>query len=236
MSHTRCAPPPAKAAAPLPAPAPEGQQAHLGLRLRNLIYGWGTVGLVYFLSDQWQRQGTVLPASFVDEWFTFSPLAIWPYLSFFLLIPLAFLGCPAARLKPLRQAMQLCAIVAGAVYLLYPTTMLYPPPGTQGVSSQLLGLLQRLDSPQNCLPSLHMALTVLAAWALSARGHPCRTALILLWSIGIAVSIVQLRRHLAVDVLTGGLLAAAAIWLRAHARPHPQPHHASPPSASKVTP
>ncbi|KHN51488.1 phosphatase PAP2 family protein [Pectobacterium fontis] len=183
------------------------------LRLQALLFGWGTVGVVYHLSAQFQRQGTVLPTSFIDERVPFSPSAIWLYLSFFIIIPLSYLSCPLGRLAGLRQATQLTALIAGAVYLIFPTTMVYPQVIGDGLSARLLQLLQRIDSPQNCLPSLHIALTVLAVWAMSDGQHKVRTGLYLLWGAAIAFSILQLRRHLFIDLVTGAMLAGMTGWM-----------------------
>lgn len=188
-------------------------QAATLLRLKALLFGWGTVGVVYQLSAQFQGQGTVLPTSFVDEWIPFSPSAIWLYLSFFIIVPLSYLSCSIARLAGLRRATQLSALIAGAVYLIFPTTMVYPQVVGDDLSTRLLQLLLLIDSPQNCLPSLHIALTVLAVWAMSDRQHKVKTGLYLLWGAAIAFSILQLRRHLFIDLVTGAMLSGMTGWM-----------------------
>ncbi len=135
------------------------------------------------------------------------------YLSFFLIVPAGYLLAPLQRIKWLTLAMRLMALGAGGVYLLWPTTMAYPQNEGVGISAQLLAALTQVDSPQNCLPSLHMALTVLAVWALSDGERKVRTALWMLWGVAIAFSILQLRRHLFVDLAGGALLALFAGWL-----------------------
>lgn len=182
-------------------------------RLWQMLLGWGTVGIVYNLTDRLQGAGTLLPPSALDRALPFSPSAIWLYLSFFLIVPAGYLLAPLQRIKWLTLAMQLTALGAGAVYLLWPTTMAYPQNDGVGISAQLLAALTQVDSPQNCLPSLHMALTVLAVWALSDGERKMRTALWMLWGVAIAFSILQLRRHLFVDLAGGVLLALFAGWL-----------------------
>ncbi len=182
-------------------------------RLWHMLLGWGTVGIVYNLTDRLQGAGTLLPPSALDRAIPFNPTAIWLYLSFFLIVPAGYLLAPLPRITWLTRAMQLTALGAGAVYLLWPTTMAYPQNDGVGISAQLLAALTRVDSPQNCLPSLHMALTVLAVWALSDGEHKVRTALWMLWGAAIAFSILQLRRHLFVDLAGGALLALCAGWL-----------------------
>ncbi|MGQ5287841.1 phosphatase PAP2 family protein [Pectobacterium actinidiae] len=188
-------------------------QHTLLLRLKALLFGWGTVGVVYQLSAQFQGQGTVLPTSLVDEWISFSASAIWLYLSFFIIVPLSYLSCPMARLAGLRQATQLTAVMAGVVYLIFPTTMVYPQVVGDDLSTRALQLLLRIDSPQNCLPSLHIALTVLAVWAMSDDQQKVKTGFYLLWGVAIAFSILQLRRHLFIDLVTGAMLAGITRWV-----------------------
>ncbi len=188
-------------------------QHTLLLRLKALLFGWGTVGVVYQLSAQFQGQGTVLPTSLVDEWISFSASAIWLYLSFFIIVPLSYLSCPMARLAGLRQATQLTAVMAGVVYLIFPTTMVYPQVVGDDLSTRALQLLLRIDSPQNCLPSLHIALTVLAVWAMSDDQQKVKTGFYLLWGVAIAFSILQLRRHLFIDLVTGAMLAGITGWV-----------------------
>ncbi|HOI51807.1 MAG TPA: hypothetical protein PLN02_05475, partial [Azonexus sp.] len=123
-------------------------------RLRQMLFGWGGVGLVYNLSDRFQGPGLVLEPGFIDRLIPYSPHAVWPYLSFFLIVPLAFLTCPAGRLRWLRSAFQVAALAAGTVFMLWPTTLAYPDYSVSGLSGRLLAGLLAVDSPQNCFPSL----------------------------------------------------------------------------------
>jgi hypothetical protein len=177
-----------------------------------MLLGWGGVGVVYNLTDRFQGAGTVIPPSLIDRLIPFSPQAIWLYLSFFIMIPLVYLLAPIERVKGLALAMQLTAMGAGAVYVLWPTTMLYPLDHGTTLSSDVLSALTQLDSKQNCLPSLHMALTVLAVWAVRDARHKVRTMLFILWAAAIAFSILQLRRHLSIDLVSGALLALVVGW------------------------
>lgn len=178
-------------------------------RLWHMLLGWGTVGVVYSLTDRLQgREPCCRRRRLTGR----SRLTRRPFGSIcrFLIVPAGYLLAPLRRIKWLTLAMQLTALGAGAVYLLWPTTMAYPQNEGVGLSAQLLAALTQVDSAQNCLPSLHMALTVLAVWALSDGERKMRTALWMLWGVAIAFSILQLRRHLFVDLAGGALLALCA--------------------------
>ncbi|NCI18247.1 inositol phosphorylceramide synthase [Cronobacter muytjensii] len=179
-------------------------------RLKALLLGWGSVGVVYAATDVLQRAGYKLPPMWVDMLMDFSPSAIWLYLSFFILIPLGYFLTPLSQVKCLMRATQLAALFAGAIYLAWPSTMDYPTVSGEGVSVDMLRLLLAVDSPQNCFPSLHMALTLLMVWGISQRGQWHYTLGTMVWGAAIAVSILQLRRHLFIDLLGGTALALLA--------------------------
>jgi len=184
-------------------------------RLLHLLAGWGSVGLVYFSSDLLQGQGALLPETALDRAIPYNDAAIWLYLSFFILIPYAYLVADAVRVRWLARAMMICALICGVVFLLYPTTLTYPPVGNgSGWSTQALRWLQAMDSTQNCLPSLHGALTLLCVWALYDRLRLLRSTLAALLGVAICYAIIALRRHLGIDLaaglavgLAGGMLA-----------------------------
>lgn len=181
-------------------------------RLKQLLLGWGCVGLIYNTADRWQAPGSLQEPGPVDGLIPFDPAGIWLYLSFFLLVPLAYFTCPANRLVWLRSTFQGAALAAGAVFLAWPTTLSYPAIPAETLSSVLLAGLTRVDSAQNCFPSLHMALTVLAIQALHDRQRPLKNAALWLWGLGIAFSIIQLRRHLFIDLAAGVGLGLAIGW------------------------
>jgi hypothetical protein len=79
-------------------------------RLGHMLLGWGTVGVVYSLTDRLQGAGTLLPPSALDRAIPFNPAAIWLYLSFFLIVPAGYLLAPLRRIKWLTLAMQLTAL------------------------------------------------------------------------------------------------------------------------------
>ncbi|WP_443342490.1 phosphatase PAP2 family protein [Cronobacter sakazakii] len=179
-------------------------------RLKSLLLGWGSVGIVYSTTDLLQRAGHKLPPLWFDTLLDFTPSAIWLYMSLFLLVPAGYWLTPRAEVKLLMRATQLAALFAGAVYLAWPTTMAYPIVSGEGISADALRILLAVDSPQNCFPSLHMALTLLMVWGISKRGQWGYTLAAVLWGAAISVSILQLRRHLFVDLVGGVALTLLA--------------------------
>lgn len=187
----------------------------LPLRLWLMLIGWGAIGLAYGSAHWLQGPGRTLPELLPDRLLPFHPLAVWPYLSMFILVPLAYLRCPPQRQYALAAAMQCCALLAWVCFMLFPTTLAsYPAADPGTLSGWLLSGLMQLDSPQNCLPSLHAALTLLSVYALRRCGAGPRAhlsnLLLWVWAALIALSIIVLRRHLFIDLLSGLLLGQLA--------------------------
>ncbi|MEK8029308.1 phosphatase PAP2 family protein [Ideonella sp. DXS29W] len=183
------------------------------MRVRHMAWGWGSVGLAYAWAACWPLQGLRLGETAIDRVIAFDPQGVWIYLSFFLLVPAAFLCGDARRLPGLCRSMQMCAAVAAIAFVAYPTTLSYPAVTGSGWSDTMLRFVMAHDSPRNCLPSLHAALTVLSVLCLCEARRPARSMAIAAWGLLILHAIVQTRRHLAWDVSAGLLLGmASARW------------------------
>lgn len=189
-------------------------------RLTQMVVGWGGVGVVYTLSGWLSalpgRDVTVLHPGVLDHLVPFLPAGVWWYLSFFLLIPWACLAAPATRIVGLRRAMHLCALVCGIVFVLWPTTLAIGPHATASLSGRVLAWVADIDTLSNCLPSLHGALTTLAVLALLDRQRPWRTMLALAWGACVAVSVLLVRQHTVLDLVTGMVVGASCGWLVWH--------------------
>ncbi|WP_296229045.1 phosphatase PAP2 family protein [Ralstonia sp. UBA689] len=195
----------------------------LATRLRHMALGWCSVGLVYGTCGVLQGAGTIVPETALDRAIPFSASGIWLYLSFFALVPLAYLLADARRLPWLERAMQMSALASGAVFLLWPTTLHYPPLADASLPASVQRMLIAMDSSQNCLPSLHGALTLLSVWALADARKPLRSLLAAAWGLGVLYATIQTRRHVALDLSAGvavGVLCgvAASQWLARRAR------------------
>jgi len=179
-------------------------------RLLYLVTGWGSVGAAYAFGTRYAGHAAVLPTLALDGAIGHHPAAIYCYLSFFLFVPFAYGQAPAVRLPWLTLAMQGCALVAAITFALWPTTAAPLPSGAPPLAHWLAGM----DTPANCMPSLHGALSVLCAWALLHGRRPFQSALATAWALLICWSAVALRRHLVVDLTAGmflGVLCGAAL-------------------------
>lgn len=177
-------------------------------RVRAMLVGWGSVGAVYWSCQLMQRPGQFLPETILDDTIGFHPWAVWLYLGFFVMVPCAYLFSDLERVPVLLRSMQVCAMIAGLCYLVWPSTLHYPVIAGEGPSATVLRLLMRWDCSQNCLPSLHAALTLLSVCALWYRGQWYRKLWALSAGVSIVWAIIATRRHLSIDVGAGLILAA----------------------------
>lgn len=102
-------------------------------------------------------------------------------------------------------------VVAAACFVLWPTS--YPrdlyPISTQlsPFGAALVGFFRSMDSPANCLPSLHVSATTLCVAVLNTRR---RSIAAIVAGLLFAVSTLTFKQHYAVDALAGlalGLLS-----------------------------
>lgn len=174
-------------------------------RLIHMLWSWGTVGLIYGTTRFMPGERWLIPETWVETRIPFSASGIWLYLAFFLFVPWAFFTAPENRIYHLRYAIQISAIISGIIFILFPTSLSYPTLPTDSIHATALHILLMVDTTQNCLPSLHAALTLLALTSLWDWKKRWQNLLYLSIAIAIGFSIIQLRRHLFIDV-TAGLL------------------------------
>lgn len=176
-------------------------------RLGYLILGWLSVGVVYYGSVYLQQDPILLGYSLVDKSIPFTEHAVWPYLSFFLIIPYCFLSAPYSNIRWMSFSFIGCGLIAGICFVTYPTMVDFAATPPISVSSFLYHKVLISDVNVNCLPSLHVALTVVAIWGAVNFSHKLRSLGLVLWGILICLSIIQLRRHVFIDLVAGLMLA-----------------------------
>ena len=156
------------------------------------------------------------------------PLAVIPYLSYFLLLP-ALVHWTRRRpdFPRVLAAALACGTLNVALYLAVPTRLASRPAAPAGT---LLAILQRLDTPLCALPSGHVALpmSIAVAALLAARGGARarewrRTAAAFFaWTLLLAAAALLTGQHYAVDVLAGlalGTAVAVAVLAATAKRP-----------------
>ncbi len=175
-------------------------------RMISMLIGWCAVGIIYGSTRFTSGEHWIIPELWLDQQIPFSTQGIWLYLSFFVVVPFAFFTAPLAKIKPMMIAILISALISGLVFVIFPTTLVYPEVNQQTFTDQLFYWLLWIDTAQNCLPSLHAALTVICLSALWNTQKLFLSLVYLIISLAIGFSIIQLRRHLSLDVGAGILV------------------------------
>lgn len=176
-------------------------------RLAYLMVGWLFVGANYSLAPYFQTDPVKLTPSFIDYAIPFSEHAAWAYLSFFIIIPICFLCASYKNVRWMSFSFMGSGLLAGICFVVFPTMIEYVAVTTPSISTDLYNKIVATDVELNCFPSLHVALTVIVVWGAINKQHWLRTILLMIWGVVICISIIQLRRHLFLDLMGGFLLA-----------------------------
>jgi membrane-associated phospholipid phosphatase len=166
----------------------------------------------------------------------FFPWAALIYLTVtpFLCIALFMFRTPVSLL-PLFATLCTEVTIAGVIFCLFPVELSFPPQDVTGVASIPLRLARQIALTYNCVPSLHVALALTAAWAYAAAGALRWRIFVWSWAAAIALSTLFTHQHHLLDLAAGALLSSFAAlyvprrveeWLQARSRdaaPHDSP-------------
>ncbi len=173
---------------------------------------YSAISVGYEIANVWHwRPPFVLPWTSLDRAIPFIDWTIWIYLSHFvmqawLVVELAHEGVH----EPL-AAVAYASAISIALFFVLPTALQeqrFWRPGPW--AEQGFRLADRLNTPANCIPSLHVALAAIAARAICRLG-PIRGAFAVVWAAAIIISTLTAKQHTAVDV-PAGLVVAWLSW------------------------
>lgn len=159
-------------------------------------------------------EGRPVHTLYIFEWerrIPFRPEFVWIYLSIYptFLLPFLFI-----RDQDFFRIFSLAYItvmfVCYVTYLIYPVTIERPAFAEDCFSTWALGIIYRADKPWNCFPSMHVAMSLLAALTI-LEVHHVRGLLTLLLTVAIAASTVLIKQHYILDVL-GGMALTLVIY------------------------
>jgi len=148
----------------------------------------------------------------IDRAVPFLEWTIWIYISYFVFLLVPFVVCrDENRVSGALYALALNSVLAGAVFLAWPTQVAVQQPSGGGLTGFLWQALLTVDRPVNCVPSLHVANACVCAFVLQREetawryGAPVWLALIML-------STLTTKQHFFIDIVAGALLAAFSVW------------------------
>jgi membrane-associated phospholipid phosphatase len=153
-----------------------------------------------------------LPLTAIDTAVPFWPASGWAYAAVYLLLAWTFVELrDFAQASRFLYACLFAQALAAAVFIACPTAYpreLFPvPEDTHPLNAALVEFWRWLDAPVNCLPSLHVAVTVLC---LAQRK---RSLAVVAVGVALCLSTLTFKQHYAVDLLAGLALGAASYAL-----------------------
>lgn len=171
----------------------------------TLLYAGGL--LLYVLVQRWTwRDPLVIAWQPFDIMVPPQPLAVWIYVSLYLMILVPWWSAPRwdqVRLMALR--LSLSTVLGCALFVVFPTTIVRPAlPDADGATTAVISWIHRFDLPGNALPSMHAAFGILimqAGWQVMPRLR----VMWLVWLVLVLWSCIALRQHSWLD-LAGGLM------------------------------
>lgn len=185
----------------------------LKTRLFYLLIGWLSTCVIYVATGAVTGNAWIVPESAVEAYIPFSSYGIWLYLSFYIYIPYTFLTADASKIKLTGYVFLITGIISGILFLLLPSSMVYPDyNNAEGISGFVLKLIAENDTPQNCFPSMHGSLITICTLANWDRKRKVRSYLCILLVILMYYSIIQVRRHLFIDLMAGAALGVM-VWV-----------------------
>jgi membrane-associated phospholipid phosphatase len=163
---------------------------------------------VFWFSQHWTP---VLVYFFVIMYIAVYPFTLWFSPAYFLITD------NKKAMKTLAYGLLLIYIVALPFYLFLPITNVYTyynvDSALESVIPSIENFFYSTTTQNNCLPSLHTAMTILIAYSVSLTRNKKFTYLAYFTMISVIVSIIYLSIHWITDVITGGLLAVGVIFI-----------------------
>lgn len=160
---------------------------------------------VFILAERLAVPRYVLAIS-ADQRIPFLPLSWAVYVLFFPYVAVLAALSPTERFRAFAWAAAAAFAVALACFLAFPEAVPRPDPALidNAFLRQRLTRMWRIDAATNGCPSLHVAITCLAAWMASSQRHGRAAAML---GMLICLSTLTMKQHTLADVLGGTVLA-----------------------------
>lgn len=182
----------------------------------HLVIGCVATLLLYRLSNRTHfYEPQLLPFTKVDAAMPFMPWTVWIYFTEYLFFVYAYFFMKDLKLVT-RYYFSYMAILffSVTIFLLYPITFPradYPAVGDSLSVIALNFLRNNLDTPTNCLPSLHVSscfISSLCFW----QENKAKSIFLCFWSCLVAIATMTTKQHYFVDVWTAILLVGITYW------------------------
>lgn len=191
------------------------------INVRALILAAATLGVqcaTYWLAQFIIKKADLVlgsPSLPLDDLIPFVPVFLIPYIGCFAHWAATFYLVYRTRdgFSRLFSAAMTSYMVAFAVFLIYPTTIVRPLEETEGIWAFIYGIVCAADAPLNLFPSVHCVVAFLCtACTKKTEGIPRWYAYMsAAMCVLVCASTVFVKQHFIMDVL-GGVALGAAAW------------------------
>ena len=148
---------------------------------------------------------------FQEEKIPFVPWTFVIYFSLFIQLLIVLRSMPPWLFK---NAVSLAFLLVIIHLITFITVPIKYPREAYPEDNQIVGLFRDLDTPNNCLPSLHVSLTLYLSFLYSFTKRPKLFLIAMwLWSSAIIVSVFTTKQHYILDVLCSIVTTGTAIIL-----------------------
>jgi len=166
-------------------------------------------GIVYWFSQNWNF--------FLVVFFAIVYIAVYPFTLWF--SPLFFLLTKDKKaMKSLAYGLLLIYIIALPFYLFFPVTNVFTFYGVESALEWIIpGVNQFFYTTttfNNCLPSLHVAMSLLIAKSVYITKNKKYTYFVYFCTISVIISVIYLAIHWIIDVMCGIILAFSVFYLQ----------------------
>lgn len=150
----------------------------------------------------------------LDDLLPVIPVLVVPYLLFlpFLFGTILYFVFFTDKFRTVTYSLALCQLTACLCFIFFQTKIVRPEITSSGVFSNLLRIIYANDAPYNCLPSTHVALSIVCGW-FWIRQFPRIKWVVSIFVLLICLSTVLLKQHYLPDALTGVILAIASVYV-----------------------
>jgi membrane-associated phospholipid phosphatase len=116
------------------------------------------------------------------------------------------------EIRQLVFAHVLSILIAGICFFLFPAELAFSPSQSgSGIISSVFLFADRINLDHNLLPSLHVTLSLICVILLTKAANFLWKSILWIWGFGISISTVLTHQHHILDVITGFVLAFAAV-------------------------
>ncbi|HEY7791464.1 MAG TPA: phosphatase PAP2 family protein [Vicinamibacterales bacterium] len=173
----------------------------------------------------WRHVQTPWTVTALDRVIPFMPVFVWFYLSAYLLdtvgLCLAVWHLDDTQFRGVLVACYATLLMAIVCFLLVPRMALKPAVNTSSALGLTMAAVQQLTTKYNTFPSLHVAYSVITAWAawMSYARNRLLSSLLMIDALAVIASTVLVKEHTVIDVGGGLVVAAISIVLARYIDP-----------------